>query len=106
VAEGVMTGRINVHLTPRGGRDAINGWGPAGDGGAEALQVRVAAPAVGGAANASLCRLIAKAAGVPASAVSIRSGLHSRAKVLEIDGPDSDVIRAHIDAYLTSTGGR
>jgi uncharacterized protein YggU (UPF0235/DUF167 family) len=98
-------GRINVHLTPRGGRDAITGW-VARDDGIETLQVRVAAPAVGGSANMSLRRLIAKAAGAPVSAVLIVSGLHSRTKVLAIDGLDEREIRARIDGHIMPSKAR
>ena len=65
--------RLTVRLTPRGGRDRIEGWAVDADGRAH-LKVRVAAPPVDGAANDALVRLIAKALGRPASAVRIVSG--------------------------------
>jgi hypothetical protein len=77
--------RIAVRLTPRGGRDRIDGWAVDADGRA-CLRVRVAAPPVDGEANTALVRLIAKALGRPASAVRIVSGETARLKVLEIDG--------------------
>jgi uncharacterized protein YggU (UPF0235/DUF167 family) len=63
--------RLIVRLTPRGGRDAIEGW---------------AAPPLDGAANAALEKLIAKALKCPKSAVRIVAGGQSRVKQLEIDG--------------------
>ena len=54
-----MSVRFAVRLTPRGGRDAIDGVGDDG-----VLRVRVAAPPVEGAANEALCRLLAQALGV------------------------------------------
>jgi uncharacterized protein YggU (UPF0235/DUF167 family) len=50
------------------------------------MLARVAAAPVEGAANAALVRLVAKALGVPKSAVSIAAGETSRIKALEIDG--------------------
>ncbi len=79
--------RLAVRLTPRGGRDRIDGWGRDGVGRAF-LKVRVAAPPVDGAANDALIRLIAKALGYPASAVRIAAGETGRLKSLEIDGAD------------------
>jgi len=74
-----------VRLTPRGGRDAVDGWGHDAAGAAW-LRVRVAAAPTDGAANAALQRLIAKALNRPKSAVRIVSGAQSRVKQLEIDG--------------------
>jgi uncharacterized protein YggU (UPF0235/DUF167 family) len=85
--------RLVVRLTPRGGRDAIEGW--ARDAcGRPYLKARVAAPAVDGAANAALQALIAKALKRPKSAVRIVGGDHARLKHLEIDGADpADLFR-------------
>ena len=75
--------RLTVRLTPRGGRDQIEGW--ASDAaGRPCLKVRVAASPVDGQANAALARLIAKALGKPPSAVRIISGDTSRLKQIEI----------------------
>ena len=74
-----------MRLTPRGGRDAIEGFGE-DDTGRPVLKVRVAAPPVEGEANAALVRLIAKALALPRSAVRIASGESARLKMLEIDG--------------------
>ncbi len=50
------------------------------------LLVRVTAPPVDDAANVALCRLLAKRAGVPRSAVRIVKGARSRDKVVELSG--------------------
>jgi uncharacterized protein len=71
---------IRVRLTPRGGRDAISG---VHDG---VLAVRVRAAPVDGKANAALCRLLAKAVGVPPSRVRIVRGHAAREKLVRIDG--------------------
>ncbi|TAK66451.1 MAG: DUF167 domain-containing protein [Dehalococcoidia bacterium] len=85
-----MTARIDVRLTPRGGRDRIDGW----DG--DVLRVRVAAPPAEGRANEAMVRLVAKALGVPPSRVSLVAGAQSRTKVIEIDGLTADEIHARI----------
>jgi uncharacterized protein (TIGR00251 family) len=77
--------RLAVRLTPRGGRDRIDGWARDGAGRAH-LKIRVAAPAVDGQANAALIRLIAKALGRPAGSVRIAAGETMRLKHIEIDG--------------------
>jgi uncharacterized protein YggU (UPF0235/DUF167 family) len=76
--------RLAVRLTPRGGRDAIEGWTADADGRAR-LKVRVAAAPVEGAANTALERLIAKVLGLPGSAVRVAAGQSSRLKLVEID---------------------
>jgi uncharacterized protein YggU (UPF0235/DUF167 family) len=84
--------RLAIRLTPRGGRDAVEGWVEDADG-RPLLKARVAAPPVEGEANAALIKLIAKALGLPRSAVRIASGETARIKILEIDGLDEAAIR-------------
>ena len=60
------------------------------------LKARVAAPPVEGAANAALVRLVAKALGLPRSAVRIASGETARVKLLEIDGLDEAEVRRRL----------
>ena len=79
--------RLTVHLTPRGGRDAVEGWAR-DEHGRPYLKVRVTAPPVDGAANAALEKLIAKTLKRPRSAVRIVGGEHARVKQLEINGMD------------------
>jgi uncharacterized protein len=74
--------RIAVRLTPRGGRDRVDG---VADG---VLKVRVAAPPVDGAANKALTGLLAAELGVPRGAVRIVSGETARTKVVEVEGVD------------------
>jgi len=76
---------LDVRLTPKGGRDALDGIAPLADGRA-VLKARVRAAPHEGAANAALTRLIAKAAGVPTSQVTIVGGTTARIKRLRIDG--------------------
>ena len=82
--------RLRVRLTPRARRDRIDGFAADAEGG-RVLKVRVSAPPVEGAANAALIRLLAKALGVPKSAVTIAAGENSRIKTLEIAGDPADL---------------
>ncbi|BCJ89352.1 hypothetical protein IZ6_00870 [Terrihabitans soli] len=80
--------RITVRLTPRGGRDALEGIEALADG-REMVKARVRAVPEDGAANAALIGLIAKTLGVAKSHVAIASGHTARVKTLDIagDGP-------------------
>lgn len=85
---------LAVRLTPRGGRDAVDGWALDADGRAF-LKVRVASPPVDGAANAALVAFLAKTLKIPRSAVRLASGETARVKRLELDGVDqAALIRA------------
>ena len=61
---------LTVRLTPRGGRDAIDGIEVLSDGRC-VLKVRVRAPASEGEANAELIRLIARALGIAPRSVEL-----------------------------------
>jgi uncharacterized protein YggU (UPF0235/DUF167 family) len=82
LADGVA---IAVRLTPRGGRDTIDGVETLADGRA-VLKARVRAIPSEGAANAALSRLLAKALGVPSGRVEITGGATSRIKRVKIVG--------------------
>jgi len=79
---------LTVRVTPKGGRDAVDGW-VADEAGRPVLKVRVTAAPADGAANAAVIWLIAKALKVPKSAVRIAAGETARVKRLEIDGVDA-----------------
>lgn len=83
-----MAVTLVVRLTPRGGRDAAEGWACDADG-RPYLKVRVASPPVEGAANAALIAFLAKTLKVPRSAIRLAAGDTSRLKRLELDGLDS-----------------
>jgi uncharacterized protein YggU (UPF0235/DUF167 family) len=83
---------LAVRLTPRGGRDAADGWGEDGEG-RPYLKVRVASPPVDGAANAALIAFVAKAVGAPKSAVTLVSGASARIKRLELEGVTEEALR-------------
>jgi uncharacterized protein YggU (UPF0235/DUF167 family) len=73
--------RFAVRLTPRGGQDRVDGVNDNG-----ALVVRVAAAPVGGAANASLLKLLADELGVARGAVRLIAGAGGRQKLVAVDG--------------------
>jgi uncharacterized protein YggU (UPF0235/DUF167 family) len=84
---------LAVRLTPKGGRDAIEGIEHLADGRA-VLKARVAAPPSEGEANDALCRLIAKATGVPPRDVTMAAGASARIKRLIISGHGPTLIAA------------
>jgi uncharacterized protein len=69
-----------VRVQPRAGRDAIAG--PRGD----HLVVRVGAAPVKGEANRALCKLLAKAAGIPARHAAVVRGERGREKLVRLEG--------------------
>jgi uncharacterized protein (TIGR00251 family) len=80
-AQGLL---LAVKAAPKASRDAIVGVMATPDG--EALKVAVTAPADKGKANAAVAQVVAKAFGVPKSAVTIVSGATDRRKLLRISG--------------------
>ena len=72
-------------MTPRGGRDDIDGIETLSDG-RSVVKIRVRAIADGGEANRALTELLAKALGVPKAKVRLVSGATSRLKQVAIDG--------------------
>jgi uncharacterized protein (TIGR00251 family) len=85
---------IAVRVTPRGGRDAVDGW-VRDDAGRLLLKVRVAAPAAEGQANAAVIGVLAKALGRPKSAFTLLSGQTARVKRLNVEGlTEADLARA------------
>ena len=76
---------VTVRLTPRGGRDLIEGIESRADGRC-VLKARVRAAATAGEANDALTRLLARAAGVAPSAARLIAGATSRIKRAHIAG--------------------
>ena len=74
-----------VRLTPKAALDRLEGVETSADGRSH-LKARVRAVPENGAANQALQKLVAKALGVPASAVSVVAGGTSRLKTLRISG--------------------
>ncbi|MDR3528402.1 MAG: DUF167 family protein [Rhizomicrobium sp.] len=86
-----------VRLTPKGGRDAVEGWAAAADG-SEHLKARVRSVPEDGKANAALLALLAKTLAVPKSSLRLASGATSRLKRIEIAGQNPSAIAAKLEA--------
>lgn len=84
---------IDVRLTPRGGRDAIEGIERRADG-RTVLKARVRAAAQDGEANAALCRLLADAVGAAPRQVTLVAGATARQKRIRIAGDAASHIAA------------
>jgi uncharacterized protein (TIGR00251 family) len=78
---------LTVRLQPRAKRNAIV---DERDG---VLRVSVAAAPVDGLANAALCKLIAKRAGVARGRVSVIRGERSREKTVRVEGVEVSELR-------------
>ena len=76
---------LSVRLTPKGGRDAIDGIEQLSDGHC-VLKARVRVAASGGEANAALVKLVAGALAVPSRDVALIAGATGRIKRLAIAG--------------------
>jgi uncharacterized protein (TIGR00251 family) len=94
---------LTVRATPKGGRDAIDGVEHLADGNT-VLKARVRAAPTDGGANAALIRLIAKAAGVAPSTVSIVRGESARIKVFRLAGNPGALAAAFERALTTGMG--
>ena len=78
---------LSVRLQPRARRDEVVGER------AGQIVIRVTAPPVDGKANDALCRLIAKAAKIPPSKVSVVKGHTARDKVVRVQDIGLDALR-------------
>ena len=76
---------VALRVTPRGGRDDIDGVETLANGRA-VVKVRVRAIAEGGEANRAVTELLAKALGVPKAAVRVMAGATSRLKQVSVAG--------------------
>lgn len=72
---------LTLHVQP--GAKQTEAVGLHGD----AMKIRLAAPAVEGAANAALIEFLAGIFGVPQRQVTLKHGIKSRRKVVEISHP-------------------
>jgi len=86
---------FQVRLTPKGGRDAVEGWTKGADG-LPYLKARVRAVPEGGKANDALVELLCATLKVPKSAVRIASGGSARLKRIEIAG-DGALLAARLE---------
>jgi uncharacterized protein YggU (UPF0235/DUF167 family) len=80
-----------VRLTPKGGRDGIDGIDSLADG-RSVLKARVRVAPSDGEANAALVKMIAKALDIPARSVVVIGGATARLKRIAIDGDAAALI--------------
>jgi uncharacterized protein (TIGR00251 family) len=91
---------LRVHVQPAAGRAAV--VGRHGD----ALHLRVAAPPVGGRANAAAAELVAEVLDVKPAQVELVGGDHSRAKRFRVRGVNPDEVTRRLDLALDEAGRR
>jgi uncharacterized protein (TIGR00251 family) len=89
---------ITVRLTPKGGRDAIDGVERLADGRA-VVRARVRAAPSDGAANAALLRLLADRLDVAPRDVSFMAGATNRIKRIKVAG-DATALAAALDRVV------
>ena len=82
-----------VRLTPKAALDRVDGVETTADGRSH-LKARVRAVPENGAANRALERMMAKALGVPVSAVSVVAGGTSRLKTLRVVGDAAELAKS------------
>jgi uncharacterized protein len=87
-ADGVI---VDVRLTPRGSRDAIEGIERRADG-RVVLKARVRAAPFEGQANTALCRLIADVLHTAPRQVTLVGGSTARAKQIRITGAADAIV--------------
>jgi uncharacterized protein len=87
-ADGVI---VDVRLTPRGGRDAIEGIERRADG-RVVLKARVRAAPFEGQANTALCRLLADVLDTAPRQVTLVAGASARVKRIRIAGAADAIV--------------
>lgn len=93
---------ISCRLTPKGGRDSIDGVATLSDGTC-VLLARVRAAPEDGKANEALCRLIAETLGVAASKARLVAGAKSRLKQVAVTG-EAGELTERLEAVRDSAG--
>jgi uncharacterized protein YggU (UPF0235/DUF167 family) len=96
--EGVV---VSCRLTPRGGRDAIDGVARLADG-SVVLVARVRSAPQAGEANHALCALLAGRLGAPTSSARVVAGSKSRLKQIAVLGDPATLV-ARLEA-LSAVG--
>ncbi|MGH9092535.1 MAG: DUF167 domain-containing protein [Acidimicrobiales bacterium] len=79
-----------MRLFPRARATSVGGR--YGDSEPPVLVVRIAAPAVDGAANAAMIAALVAALGVPRRGVHIASGHRGHTKIVEVEGADGSAL--------------
>ena len=85
---------LRVRLMPRASRDGLQGLH------GDRVKIRLTAPAVGGAANESLLRFLARLAKVPRSRIRIVLGARDRSKTLLLESPEPERLARRLRSSL------
>ena len=93
-----MGARIGIHCIPGSRRESIDAL-PGGG-----FSARVTAVPESGKANAALCKLVARAVGVPKTAVRVVVGTTSREKVVDVEGMSKVDVEAALLRATTPKG--
>ncbi len=93
---------LSIRATPKARRAGIEGLRDGADG--PLLAIAVNAPPEDGKANAAVIDILAKALGLPKSAITLAQGAKSRQKTLHITG-SADVLAAALDALIGDSHG-
>ena len=88
-----------VRLTPKGGRDAVDGIDTLSDG-RVVLKMRVRAAPTEGEANTALMAFLAKTLDVARRTMTLAAGETARIKRIEIDG-DGAALAARLERLVT-----
>jgi len=95
---------VTIRLTPKGGRDAIDGIETLNDG-RVVLKMRVRAAPTDGEANAALLAFLAKTLDVARRTMTLAAGETARIKRIEIDG-DGAALAARLEQLVTDKHDR
>ena len=82
--------RLKVRVIPNARHNEVAGF--TGD----EIRLKIKAPAVEGKANAALIEYLAELTDVPRSKIQIKAGEKARIKVVELEGPSPEEVRARI----------
>jgi hypothetical protein len=94
---------VALRVTPRAGRDRIDGMVDESDG-RNALKITVTAAPEDGQANDAVLALLTKAWRIPKSQMMIARGAASRRKTLHIAG-DGPALKERLDTWLREAHG-
>ena len=89
-----MLTRLKVRVTPNARKNVVVSWTE------DVIRLKIKAPAVEGKANAALIEYFSELTDVPRSKIEVKAGEKSRIKLIEIEGPAPDEVRARIRAQV------
>ena len=86
-----MAHTINIKVIPKSSKNSIEGV--VEENGCKILRVKITAPPEDSKANKAVVKFLAKEWGVKNSDISIRSGLKSRKKIIQIEGDSEELLK-------------